>query len=226
MRYVQGMEKRPIIGISIVAIAILLVANVSMSIAQEPEVFFKDIQIIPGSVQKTDQWNVIFSVCVDGPGDGVDSVMDPRILVTSDLETRPMQLRNIFHANECQGSIQQIRANDPQSISLKVISFGNYDQIEAMEENLKKLEFEFEREIANLQSLKEVNFPSNQAYIDQVRRQADHVNDLRRNLQHQTEQFYQILYNLHPDIKGDEPLPTSVSVEQTPSTVCQGLNCP
>ena len=220
------MEKKPIIGISITVIGILLVANVSMSIAQEPEIFFKDIQIIPGSVQKAGMWNVIFSVCVDGPGDGVDKVMDPRILVTSDIEKRPMQLTKVFHANECQGAIQQIRANDPQSISLKVISFGNYDQIEAMEENLKKLQFEFEREMANLQSLKEVNFPSNQAYIDQVRRQADHVNDLRRNLQHQTEQFHQIMFNLHPDIEGDEPLRTSVSVEQTPSTTCQGLNCP
>ena len=34
------------------------------------------------------------------------------------------------------------------------------------------------------------------------------------------------MFNLHPDIKGDEPgQPTSVTVEQTPSTTCQGLNC-
>ena len=92
------MEKKPIIGISITVIAILLVANVSISIAQEPEIFFKDIQIIPGTVQKTDMWTVIFSVCVDGPGDGVDQVFDPRILVSSDIEKRPMQLINVFHA--------------------------------------------------------------------------------------------------------------------------------
>ena len=221
------MEKKPIIGISITVIAILLVANVSMSIAQEPEIFFKDIQIIPGSVQKTDMWTVIFNVCVDGPGDGVDSVMDPRILVSSDIETRPLQLTKVFHANECQGAVQQIRATDPQSISLKVMSFGNYDQIKAMEENIEKLRLQFEQEMANLQSLKEVNFPSNQQYIDQVRRQADHVNELRRNLQHQTEQFHQIMFELHPNIVGDEPQPSSVRVERTPSsTTCQGLNCP
>ena len=181
----------------------------------ESEVFFKDIQIIPGSVQKTNQWTVIFNVCIDEAGDGMDEIMDPRILVSSDIEKRPLQLTKVFHANECQGAVQQIRANDPQLISLKVMGFGNYDQIKAMEDNLDKLQAEFEMEMKKLQAIKEVNFPSNQDYIDEVRKQSDHVNSIRKNLQHQTEQFHQIMYNLHPDIKGDEP----------PSTSCAGPNC-
>ncbi len=192
------MIKKSLVILATVLVAIGTIVSISVTSAASPEVFILELEIIK-QPNRDDRYTYIFNVCVDEAGDGADSIRDPAIIITSDKETRRLQLDRVFLANECVGAVERIRADDPNSIKANVVTFGNQDLIKDTENRLKELQAQAERENRELKQILGTNFPNHQAYIDAMNEQADKLYVTRKQLQAATEQYYQMMRYLHPE---------------------------
>ena len=192
------MIKKSIVILASILVAIGTIVSISVGSAASPEVFVQELEIIK-QPNWEDRYTYIFNVCVDEAGDGMDSIRDPTIVITSDKETRRLQLDRIFLANECVGGVERIRADDPNSIKANVVTFANQDFIEDTENRLKELQDKAARENEELQKISKVNYAHHQDYIDAMKEQSDKLYITRKQLQGATEQFYQLMRLHHPE---------------------------
>lgn len=171
--------------------------NYTQSIAQTPNVYHKEIEIIPDP-NDPNLFTFIGSACVDAKGD----VLDPKVILYSDMEQKPLWLTHVFSSDECFGAVEKIRANDPDSIEAKLVAYGDYSLIKEMEEkieDLKTLQNQQQKELMEISSDK---FPENhQKYIDTMREKADALWKTQKLLQQETAKYYEILRYLHPSVE-------------------------
>ena len=94
-----------------------------------------------------------------------------------------------------------IRATNPDSIQAEVVSFGNYDQVESMKEKIDDLERQAHQQQEELKQVMAANYSHHQDYIDAVKEVSDRLWSTRKQLQSLTEQYYQMMNYLHPEIE-------------------------
>jgi len=192
------MIKKSIVILASILFAIGTIVSISVGSAASPEVFVQEIEILK-QPNWEDRYTYVFNVCVDEAGDGMDSIRDPAIIITSDKETRRLQLDRVFLANECVGAVERIRADDPNSIKANIVTFGNQDLIKDTENRLKELQEKAERENLELKEIMSKNYPHHQDYIDAMNEQSDKLFLTGKQLQAATEQYYQMMRYLHPE---------------------------
>ena len=187
-------SKKLLVVFSILIAGIVFGLNYSQSIAETPHVYDKEIEIIPDP-NDPNLFTFIGSACVDSKGE----IIDPKVMLYSDLEQKPLWLTQVFHSNECFGAVEKIRANDPDSIKAKIVAYGNYTVIEEMEEKideLKNLQSQLQQELQEIRSDK---FPENhQKYIDAMREKSDALFKTQKLLQKETAKYYEVMRYLHP----------------------------
>lgn len=193
----MNLSKKSLIVLTSV-ITVGLIASVSVGSALSPEVFVQELEILKDP-NRDDVYTYVFNVCVDEAGDGIDSIRDPTMLITSDKDTRRLQLARVFLANECVGGVEKIRADDPNSIKAEIVTFGNQDKIHEMEQRIEDLKTKAEQEQQELQVIMATNYPHHQDYIDAMKEQTDKLWLTRKQLQTTTEQYYQIMRYIHPE---------------------------
>ena len=176
----------------IAASAIILSASVVT--AQQPVVYFSEKTINEDS-KRENGYIFIGNVCASYEG-----ILDPKVLLISDLETKTLQLVNVFYSDECFGAVEKIRAIDPDSIHTKLVSFGDNSQVERMKAEIQDLRKQVEKEQILLTETKAKSFDSHQDSIDAVNQVADQLWLTRKNLQHTIAQFYELMSYLHPDL--------------------------
>jgi hypothetical protein len=187
-------SKISLVIFSIMIVGLVLGLNHLQISAQTPDVYHKEIEIIPDP-HKPNLYTFIGSACVDSKGE----IIDPKVMLYSDLEQKPLWLTHVFHSNECFGAVEKIRANDPDSIKAKIVAYGNYTVIEEMEEKiveLKNLQAQLQRELQEIRSDK---FPEHhQKYIDAMREKSDALFKTQKLLQKETAKYYEVMRYLHP----------------------------
>ncbi len=176
----------------IAASAIIL--SVSFVIAQQPVVYFSEIEIIEDS-KRENGYIFIGNVCVSS-----EEILDPKVLLISDLEKKTLQLIHVFHSKECFGAVERIRASDPDSIHVKIVSFGDNSQIQVMQTEIEDLEKQLEKQQRELSETQKKRFDHHQDYIDAVKEKANKLWITEKQLQHKTAQFYEMMSYLHPDL--------------------------
>ncbi len=179
-------------------IAVGLFVGISVVSAQSPEVFVQELEILKDP-NRDGVYTYVFNSCIDEAGDGMDSIRDPTIIITSDKDTRRLQLERVFLANECVGGVSRIRADDPNSIQAKILTYGNNDKILEFEQRLEELKARAQQEEQELRVIMSTNFPHHQDYIDAMNEQTDKLWLTRKQLQTATEQYYQIMRYMHPE---------------------------
>ena len=192
------MIKKSLVILATVLVAIGTIVSISVTSAASPEVFIQELEILK-QPNRDDRYTYVFNVCVDEAGDGMDSIRDPTILISSDKEDRRLQLTRVFLANECVGATERIRADDPNSIKATVVTFANQDKIKDIENRLKELQEQAEQENRKLQEVMSKKYPHHQDYIDAMNEQSDELYVVRKQLQAATEQYYQIMRYHHPE---------------------------
>lgn len=190
-------SKKSLVVFTLLIAGTIMGLNYSQSIAQTPHVYNKEIEIIPDP-HNPNLFSFIGNACVDSKGE----ILDPKVMLYSDLEQKPLWLTQVFYSNECFGAVEKIRANDPASIKAKVVAYGDYSVIKEMEiniENLKILQNQQQQELKEVSSDK---FPENfQAYIDTMREKSDALWKTQKLLQQETAKYYEILRYLHPSVE-------------------------
>jgi len=194
----MNQSKKSLLLLSSVLIGVGLVVSISVGSALSPEVFVQELEILKDP-NRDDVYTYVFNVCIDEAGDGMDSIRDPTIIITSDKDTRRLQLERIFLANECVGGVEKIRADDPNSIKAEIVTYGNQDKIFEMEQRIEELKRKAEQEQKELQVIMSTNYPHHQDYIDAMKEQTDKLWLTRKQLQTTTEQYYQIMRYMHPE---------------------------
>ena len=194
----MNQSKKNLLLLTSVLIGVGLVISISVGSAQSPEVFVQELEILKDP-NRDDVYTYVFNVCIDEAGDGMDSIRDPTIIITSDKDTRRLQLERVFLANECVGGVEKIRADDPNSIKAEIVTFGNQDTIFEMEQRIEELKRKAEQEHKELRVIMSTNYPHHQDYIDAMKEQTDKLWLTRKQLQTTTEQYYQIMRYMHPE---------------------------
>jgi len=191
-------SKKSLLVLTPILIAVGLFVGISVVSAQSPEVFVQELEILKDP-NRDDVYTYVFNICIDEAGDGMDSIRDPTIIITSDKDTRRLQLERVFLANECVGGVEKIRADDPNSIKAKILTYGNQDKIFEMEQRIEELKRKAEQENKELKVIMSTNYPKHQDYIDAMKEQTDKLWLTRKQLQTTTEQYYQIMRYMHPE---------------------------
>lgn len=175
-------------------VGLVLGLNHLQIFAQTPDIYNTEIEIIPDP-HRPNLYTFIGSACVDSKGE----ILDPKVMLYSDLEQKPLWLTHVFHSNECFAAVEKIRANDPDSIEAKIVAYGNYTVIQEMEEKideLNRLQTQLQQE---LQEIRSDNFPDNhQNYIDAMREKSDALFKTQKLLQKETAKYYETMRYLHP----------------------------
>ncbi len=191
-------SKKSLLLLTPLLIAVGLFVGISVVSAQSPEVFVQELEILKDP-NRDDVYTYVFNVCIDEAGDGMDSIRDPSIIITSDRENRILQLERVFLANECVGGVSKIRADDPNTLRAKILTYGNNDKLVEMEQRIKDLKVQAEQQQQELRVIMQTNFPHHQDYIDAMNEQTDKLWQTRRQLQTTTEQYYEIMRYIHPE---------------------------
>ncbi len=187
-------SKKLLVVFTLFAVTLVMGLNYSQSIAETPNIYHKDIEIIPDP-NRPGLYNFVGNVCVDSDGD----IMDPKVMLYSDLEQLPLWLNHVYKSDECFGAIQKINANDPDSIYAKIVSYGNSTVIEEMEqkiEELKSLQAQQQEEVKKIRSDK--FYDKHQDQIDDLRRVTDRMFETNKQLQKETADYYNTMAYLHP----------------------------
>jgi len=171
-----------------------IILSASVVTAQQPVIYFSEITINEDS-KRENGYIFIGNVCASYEG-----ILDPKVLLISDLETKTLQLVNVFYSDECFGAVEKIRASDPDSIHTKLVSFGDNSQIQQMKAELEDLRKQVEKEQRELSETKAKSFDQHQDYIDAVNEKASKLWLTGKQLQHKTAQFHELMSYLHPDV--------------------------
>jgi len=178
-----------------VAIGIGLAVGITHTSAQQENVTFEELEIIPDP-NRENLYTYIFNVC-----DNEFAIEDPKIMVISDMEKKLIQLTNVFHSDECFGAVEKIRAKDPDSIVTKLVTFELPEVVDAKEnaiEDLRELQKKQQKELRETLNEK---FPegSIQEHRDKVREISDRLWATQKLLQEKTAQYYTMQDYHHPD---------------------------
>lgn len=187
-------SKKLLVVFTLFAVTLVMGLNYSQTVAETPNIYHKDIEIIPDP-NMPGLYNFVGNVCVDSDGD----IMDPKVMLYSDLEQLPLWLNHVYKSDECFGAIQKINANDPDSIYAKIVSYGNSTVIEEMEqkiEELKSLQAQQQEEVKKIRSDK--FYDKHQDQIDDLRRVTDRMFETNKQLQKETADYYNTMAYLHP----------------------------
>lgn len=187
-------SKKLFVILTLFAVTLVIGLNYSQTTAETPNIYHKDIEIIPDP-NRDGVFNFIGNVCVDSDSE----IMDPKVMLYSDLEQLPLWLNHVYSSDECFGAVQKINAIDPDSIHAKIVSYGNYSVIEDMEqkiEELKSLQAQQQEELQKIRSDK--FYDKHQDQIDDLRRVSDRMFDTQKELQKETADYYNTLAYLHP----------------------------
>ncbi len=187
-------SKKLLVVFSLLIAGLVFGLNYSQSIAETPHVYDKEIEIIPDP-NDPNLFTFIGSACVDSKGE----IIDPKVMLSSDLERKPLYLTHVFHSDECFGAVEKIRANDPDSIQAEIVAYGNYTVIKEMEEKIEELENESNKLQLEIRELSKNKFPeTHQKYIDDMREKSDALFKTQKLLQKETAKYYEIMRYLHP----------------------------
>jgi len=167
-----------------------MIVNVT---AQLPAFEFEELEIIEDP-NRPGYYSYIFNFC-----DNAIAVEDPRFMVISDLEKKPMQLTGVFHTDNCYGAVEKIRANDPDSIRAELVSFGDSNQIDNFEAKIAKQQAEVDRLREELKTTMGAVYPKHQDYIDATKLKSDELWEARKLLQHLNAQYYEMMSVFHPE---------------------------
>ena len=143
-------SKKLFVVLTLFTVTLVMGLTYSQTEAETPNIYHKDIEIIPDP-NRDGVFNFIGNVCVDSDSE----IMDPKVMLYSDLEQLPLWLNHVYSSDECFGTVQKINANDPDSIHAKIVSYGNYSVIEDMEqkiEELKSLQAQQQEELQKIRS--------------------------------------------------------------------------
>ena len=173
-----------------VLVASLMIVNVT---AQLPTFEFEELEIIEDP-NRPGYYSYIFNFC-----DNAFAVEDPRFMVVSDLEKKPMQLTGVFYSDNCYGAVEKIRANDPDSIRAELVFYEDSNQIDNFEEKIDKMTAEVDKLRQELKITMDTNYPTHQAYIDATKVKSDELWGARKQLQHLTAQYYEMMSFYHPE---------------------------
>lgn len=173
-----------------VLVASLMIVNVT---AQLPTFEFEELEIIEDP-NRPGYYSYIFNFC-----DNAFAVEDPRFMVVSDLEKKPMQLTGVFYSDNCYGAVEKIRANDPDSIRVELVFYEDSNQIDNFEEKIDKMTAEVDKLRQELKITMDTNYPTHQAYIDATKVKSDELWGARKQLQHLTAQYYEMMSFYHPE---------------------------
>lgn len=187
-------SKKLLVVFTLFAVTLVMGLNYSQTVAETPNIYHKDIEIIPDP-NMPGLYNFVGNVCVDSDGE----IMDPKVMLYSDLEQLPLWLNHVYKSDECFGAIQKINANDPDSIYAKIVSYGNSTVIEEMEqkiEELKSLQAQQQEEVKKIRSDK--FYDKHQDQIDDLRRVTDRMFETNKQLQKETADYYNTMAYLHP----------------------------
>jgi hypothetical protein len=184
-----------ILGVSAVLLTITVLAiDYSQSDAETPKVYNKEIQIIPDKLNPK-LFTFVGNACVDAKG----GILNPKVMLYSDLEQKPLWLVNVFGSNECFGAVQKILANDPDSIEAKIIAYGDYSIIQDMEKKIEELKILQSEQQQELKVLSDEKFPKDfNLHIDKIRKVADRLFETQKSLQKETADYYNTMRYLHP----------------------------
>jgi len=184
-----------ILGMSAVLLTITVLAiDYSQSDAETPKVYNKEIQIIPDKLNPK-LFTFVGNACVDAKG----GILNPKVMLYSDLEQKPLWLVNVFGSNECFGAVQKILANDPDSIEAKIIAYGDYSIIQDMEKKIEELKILQSEQQQELKVLSDEKFPKDfNLHIDKIRKVADRLFETQKSLQKETADYYNTMRYLHP----------------------------
>jgi len=187
-------SKKLLVVFTLFTVTLVMGLTYSQTEAETPSIYHKDIEIIPDP-NRPGVFNFVGNVCVDSDGE----IMDPKVMLYSDLEQLPLWLNHVYSSDECFGAVQKINANDPDSIHAKIVSYGNYSVIEDMEqkiEELKSLQTQQQEELQKIRSDK--FYEKHQDQIDDMRRVSDSLFLTQKELQKETADYYNTLAYLHP----------------------------
>ena len=127
-------------------------------------------------------------------------IEDPKIVITSDMEQKHLQLTRDFKLGECFSAVERIRAQDPNSIKAELLSFEHGGQIDAMEQNIEELKARSEQLHIELQELRENKFPEHRGrHIEDLREKSDQLRAVQNELQSRTAEYYQLMNWHHPE---------------------------
>ncbi len=186
-------SKKLLVVFSLLIAGIVFGLNYSQSIAETPHVYDKEIEIIPDP-HDPKLFTFIGSACVDSKGE----IIDPKIMLSSDLERKPLWLTHVFHSDECFGAVEKIRANDPDSIEAELVAYGDYSVIKEMEEKIEELENESNKLQLEIRELNPRDFDQHNQYINEMREISDTLFKTQKLLQKETAKYYEIMRYLHP----------------------------
>ena len=178
-----------------VAIGIGLAVGITHTSAQQENVTFEELEIIPDP-NRENLYTYIFNVC-----DNEFAIEDPKIMVISDMEKKLIQLTNVFHSDECFGAVEKIRAKDPDSIVTKLVTFELPEAVDAKENAIKDLRELQKKQQKELRETLNEKFPegSIQEHRDKVREISDRLWATQKLLQEKTAQYYTMQDYHHPD---------------------------
>jgi len=186
-------SKKLLVVFSLLIAGLVFGLNYSQSIAETPHVYNTEIEIIP-DLHDPKLFTFIGSACVDSKGE----IMDPKVMLYSDLEQKPLWLTHVFESDECFGAVEKIRANDPDSIEAEIVAYGDYTVIKEMEEKIEELE---NTQSILQQEIRELNprdFDQHNQYINEMREISDALFKTQKLLQKETAKYYEVMRYLHP----------------------------
>ena len=192
-------SKKSIIVVTLLMAGVVIGLNYSQSTAQTPHVYHKEIEIIPDPLEP-DLYTFIGNACVDAKGE----VLNPKVMLYSDIEQKPLWLTNVFQSNECFGTVEKIRANDPNSIKAKLVAYGDYSTIQEMERKIEDLKILQDKQQEELKKVTSSTFKANvnhQEYIDTVKEKSDALWITQKQLKEVTAKYYETLRYLHPSVE-------------------------
>ncbi len=178
-----------------VAIGIGLAVGITHTSAQQENITFEELEIIPDP-NRENLYNYIFNVCVNESG-----IEDPKIMVTSDMERKGLQLTQVFNSDQCFGAVEKIRAKDPDSIKTVLVTYEIHANVDDKKNTIANLKAQQEKQQKELRETLNEKFPEGSIteHKEKVREISDRLYATGKELQDKTAQFYAMQEYHHPD---------------------------
>ena len=178
-----------------VVIGIGLAVGITHTSAQQENITFEELEIIPDP-NRENLYSYIFNVCVNESG-----IEDPKIMVTSDMEKKGLQLTQVFNSDQCFGAVEKIRAKDPDSIKTELVTYEIHANVDEKKNTIANLRAQQEKQQKELRETLNEKFPEGSIteHKEKVREISDRLYATQKLLQDKTAQYYTMQDYHHPD---------------------------
>ena len=178
-----------------VAIGIGLAVGITHTSAQQENVTFEELEIIQDP-NRENLYTYIFNVC-----DNEFAIEDPKIMVISDMEKKPLQLTKVLNSDECFGAVEKIRAKDPDSIITKLVTFELKETVDEKKNSIADLKALQEKQQKELRETINEKFPEGSIteHKEKVREISGRLYATQKLLQDKTAEYYTMQDYHHPD---------------------------